>query len=279
MQKIIPEIPMSQRLTFMLIMALRKYRDDNAAIYAAAIAYAALAAAFPLILILLVIVSPFLQPPVDVERLASRLLNLPGTGDFLSSNIIAVYERRASLGLTSSLGAVLGALGLFAAFESALNRVWGIQGRGWIKGRLVVFIALIAFALILVVLMALAIWGVRSASQAGLRTNSPIYGPTLLAIVAPPLIDFVLFFFAYKFLPNVRVPTHAAVIGSITATVLAEFTFGALSWYLGSLADYHQMYNTAGAVFALLAWLYALATVFLFGAEVSAIYRSKSSPE
>jgi uncharacterized BrkB/YihY/UPF0761 family membrane protein len=48
---------------------MKKYRDDNATIYAAAIAYAALVAAFPLILILLVIISPFLQGLGELARL------------------------------------------------------------------------------------------------------------------------------------------------------------------------------------------------------------------
>jgi membrane protein len=256
----------------LLITALHKYWDDNAAIYAAAIAYAGLAAAFPLTLILLVIVSLFLQPPVDVERIASRLLNLPGIGDFLSSNIVAVYERRAGLGVTGGLGILLGAGSLFSAFESALNRIWGIKGRGWIKGRLVVFVALVVFALVLIMILAAAIFGVRSLSQSVLRNSFPIYGPTLLAIVAPPLIDFALFFLAYKFMPNTHVPTRAAFVGALIATILAEIAFAALAWYLDSIADYSRVYNTAGAVFALLTWLYALATVFLFGAEVSNVY-------
>ncbi len=57
--------------------------------------------------------------------------------------------------------------------------------------------------------------------------------------------------------------------------ILAELAFGVLTWYLDSIADYSRLYDTAGAVFALLAWLYALALVFLFGAEISAIYQTQ----
>jgi uncharacterized BrkB/YihY/UPF0761 family membrane protein len=64
-------------------------------------------------------------------------------------------------------------------------------------------------------------------------------------------------------------------VGAVVAMLLAEITFAILAWYLDSIADYSHIYNTAGAVFALLAWLYALATVFLFGAEVSKIWKTE----
>jgi YihY family inner membrane protein len=179
------------------------------------------------------------------------------------------------LGVTGGLGILLGAGSLFGAIESALNRIWCIQGRRWVKGRLVVFVALGVFALVLVAILGVAIFGVRSVSQSLLRNSFPIYGPTLLALVAPPLIDLALFFLAYKFLPNVHVTTQSALVGAFVAMILAEIAFAVLAWYLDSIADYSHLYNTAGAVFALLAWLYALATVFLFGAEVSNAWKTE----
>ncbi|MEW5720189.1 MAG: YhjD/YihY/BrkB family envelope integrity protein, partial [Chloroflexota bacterium] len=72
-----------------------------------------------------------------------------------------------------------------------------------------------------------------------------------------------LFFLAYKFLPHTRVSARAALAGALVAMILAQISFGALAWYLDSIADYSRLYDTAGAVLALLAWLYALALVFL----------------
>jgi uncharacterized BrkB/YihY/UPF0761 family membrane protein len=58
--------------------------------------------------------------------------------------------------------------------------------------------------------------------------------------------------------------------------VLAEIAFGALARYLDSTADYSRTDNAAGTGFALLTRLNKLATVFLFGAEVSATYQIES---
>jgi uncharacterized BrkB/YihY/UPF0761 family membrane protein len=52
--------------------------------------------------------------------------------------------------------------------------------------------------------------------------------------------------------------------------VMAEISLGAMTWYVSLIADYHRVYNAAGAVFALLAWLYIFANIFLLGAEISA---------
>jgi membrane protein len=270
-------IPRTARLLF---AALQKYSGDSGAIYAAAIAYAALAAVFPLLLILFVLVSPLVQPPMDIEDMMSRFLNLPGIGDFLSRNVAAVYEHRTALGVTGTVGLVLGASSVFGAMESALNRVWAVKGRGWVKGRAAVFLALATFALVLLTLLVAIMFGLRSLRDSPLGASLPLpYGPSLLAVVAPPLVNLALFFMAYKFLPHTRVSARAALAGALVAMILAEIAFGALAWYLDSIADYSRIYNTAGAVFALLAWLYALAMVFLFGAEVSATYDTQFKSE
>ncbi len=258
--------------TRLLLVVVKKYLDDSGLIYAAAIAYAALAAVFPLLLILLVLISPLVQPPRDIEHLINRFLDFPGIGDFLSRNISAVYERRDTLGLAGVLGLVLGASSVFGAMESALNRVWGVKGRGWITGRIAVFLALMIFALALLGILAAIMFGLRSLRDSPLSASLPLpYGPSLLAVVAPPFVNVTLFFLAYKYLPHTRVGTRAALTSAFVATVLAEIALAILTWYLGSIADYGRLYNTAGAVFALLTWLYALSTVFLLGAEVSAV--------
>ena len=265
------------RTARLLVTAVQKYFDDSGAIYAAAIAYAALVAVFPLLLILFVLVSPLVQPPMDIEHMMSRFLNLPGIGDFLSQNVVAVYEHRTALSVTGVLGLGLGASSVFGAMESALNRVWAVKGRGWVRGRIAIFLALAIFALVLLTLLVAIMFGLRSLRDSPLGASLPLpYGPSLLAVIAPPLVNLALFFMAYKFLPHTHVPTRAALAGAFVAMILVELAFGGLAWYLDSLADYSRIYNTAGAVFALLTWLYALAMVFLFGAEVSATYNTPS---
>jgi membrane protein len=267
-------------LARLFFKALQKYFRDSGAIYAAAIAYAALAAVFPLLLILLVLISPLLQPPGDIEHIINRFLDLPGIGDFLTRNISAVYERRDTLGVAGILGLVIGASSVFGAIESALNRIWGVKGRGWIMGRIAVFLALMIFAFALLGILAAIMFGLRSLRDSPLSAGLPLpYGPALLAVVAPPFVLLTLFFLAYKFLPHTRVGTRAALTGALVAMILAEIALAVLTWYLGSIADYGRLYNTAGAVFALLTWLYVLATVFLLGAEVSAKYQTQSKEE
>lgn len=74
-----------------------------------------------------------------------------------------------------------------------------------------------------------------------------------------------------KLLPKKRVPTRAALKGALVAALFAQIAFVALTWYIESIADYSRLYSAAGAVFALLLWLYTYAAVFLLGAEVSAV--------
>lgn len=261
---------MKQTLS-VLVAAWHKYLDDSGPIYTAGIAYAALVAAFPLLLIVLVLAS-LLFPAMDVVRVTNNLLQIPGLGDFLSRNILAVYENRATLGISGGLGMVCGALCVFAAVQDALNRVWQGQKRRWIVSQFITILAVGVFAFSLVVLLAMLILALRTLrhSLTGAGLVSPNV-PTLLAFIAPPLVNSVLFFVAYKVLPNTHVPTRAALKGALVAALLAQIVFVALTWYIGSIADYSRLYNTAGAVFALLLWLYTYAAVFLLGAEISTV--------
>jgi membrane protein len=260
-----------KKVLIILAAALRKYLDDSGPIYTAGIAYAALVAAFPLLLLVLVLAS-LLFPAMDVVRITSNLLQIPGLGDFLSRNILAVYENRATLGISGGLGIVCGAICVFAAVQDALNRVWQVQKRRWIVRQFITILAVGVFTFSLIVLLATLILALRTLrhSLTGAGLVSPDV-PTLLAFIAPPLVNSALFFVAYKALPNTRVPTRAALKGALVAALLAQIVFVALTFYIESIADYSRLYNTAGAVFALLLWLYTYAAVFLLGAEVSAV--------
>jgi len=172
----------------------------------------------------------------------------------------------------------VGATSLFGAVESALNRVWGAISRGWFRGRLAVFLSLAAFTVVLLTLLIAIMAILRSLRDSPVGAGLPLaYGPSLLAFVAPPFIIFALFFLAYKFLPHDHVTVRASLLGALAAMVLSELAIGAMAWYIDTIADYSRVYNSAGAVFALLTWLYALASVFLYGAEISATYDSYMS--
>lgn len=75
----------------LFFVELHRYLGDGGPIYAAATAYAALAALFPLLLILFFRVSPFVQPPTDIEHMMNRFLNIPVIGNSLSRSVSAVF--------------------------------------------------------------------------------------------------------------------------------------------------------------------------------------------
>jgi membrane protein len=60
----------------------------------------------------------------------------------------------------------------------------------------------------------------------------------------------------------------------VNATVALWLLGAALfGWYLGNLADYSAIYGSLGGVAITLVFFYYMAVIFLFGAELNAVWR------
>jgi len=83
------------------------------------------------------------------------------------------------------------------------------------------------------------------------------------------LLVFVVTMWLYTFLPNRRFSARFGVPGAIVKTILWEFSQIAFAIY-STHVDFRHLYGALGAVAILLLWFYYMATIFLFGAQVSA---------
>src|SRR5260370_41462694 len=103
----------------------KKFGDDQAGNLAALIAYYAFASIFPLLLVLVTVLDLVLSHnPAARERvLNSALAGFPLIGDQLKQNVHALGQTGAALVIGLVL-TFLGALGIAAAMQNALNAVW-----------------------------------------------------------------------------------------------------------------------------------------------------------
>jgi membrane protein len=81
----------------------------------------------------------------------------------------------------------------------------------------------------------------------------------------------------HRWLPNARQPLANTVPGVCATTALWLLVAALFSWYVGHLADYSVFYGSLGGVAITLIFFYVNALLFIFGAEINAVWREDTS--
>jgi membrane protein len=89
----------------------------------------------------------------------------------------------------------------------------------------------------------------------------------VVAFVAVTLVHDVFYYVA----PNVDLPFKWVTPGGLTATALILIASVALSFYVGNLGRYDQLYGQLGAVIVLMLWLYVTGFMVILGLEMNAM--------
>ena len=174
---------------------------------------------------------------------------------------------------------VMGALGLFAQLQDALNTIWEVQpkpGRGmatFFRDRLLSLSMVLGTAFLLLASL------VVSAALAALGRLLGDWGTTIVAqslnVGVSLIVIMMLFAMIYRVLPDAEIAWRDVWFGAAFTTIL--FTAGkfVIGFYLGQTGT-ASAYGAAGSLAALLVWLYYSAQIFLFGAELTKAYADRN---
>jgi membrane protein len=160
--------------------------------------------------------------------------------------------------------------------QQALNVIWERRNAAKAaKAHVPQFAAMLLLALILVVLL-LAGAAVHALTEhthhlpllRGLLYQALVVGVTII------VLTFV-FLFTFAYLPPVDVPWRNVWIASFITAVLFERGQFGLSVYLGQM-DARSPYADAGALLAVLIWLYYSAQIVLVGADFTKVLKERT---
>jgi membrane protein len=172
---------------------------------------------------------------------------------------------------------IVGATGVFAQLQDALNTVWNVKPRpgssgiwGFVRDRLLSFTVVCGIAFLLLVSLVLS--AVLSAISGWLEHQFQVAGWLQLANqVLSVALTTVLFAIIFKVLPHVRPSWSDVWRGALITGLL--FTLGKylIGLYLGQAAP-GSAYGAAGSFVVLLIWIYYSTQILLFGAEFTEVY-------
>jgi membrane protein len=271
------DIPLRMHRLFLALReAALRFSRDGCAFLAQALAFNAIFALFPLMVLFLTILSYFFNVSTIAQH---RLLAFIGTlaptlQNYIAANLQTyIYAR----GLTSIVAAVIliwSGKNLFMGLAFALNRAVGVpKGRPLVHDIVLSLVMLPIVGIVLLIAMVLPFMIYFALAMANVPDFSHLaaiggYGVSLLLV-------FVVSSILYSYLPNRRLKWHFGAPGATFAAVMWPVVQFAFAQYV-TRVDFTRVYGALSAPLVLLLWFYLMASIFLFGAQICAAWAAQS---
>ncbi len=190
------------------------------------------------------------------------------------SDIVAY---RSSLGIFGVLVLLWTATSLFDALRSVLHRVYALKR----TQRLVISLAhdfgFVALALILFVASNLSIWVFTLFEHLAMKTPAlqPLIVSGLNKTIPTTIVTVltaVMFYIVYRYMTDTKPPRTAAIISTITTTILWVISGKIFALYLTHVSAIGKIYGGYAFMLVLMFWIYYSCIVFVFGGMVGQTY-------
>jgi membrane protein len=247
----------------------RKFFADRGTHLAAMIAYFALLSFLPLTFIALALLAIGGRPD-ESSYLVTELQRLfPASSvDQIVRAVDAVQRNWRTLGLVGAVTLAWSSLSFFSVLESAFNIVYGRPNRSFLHGKLLAVVYMGASLVVLFAGLAVGTVGrlLLERYADGVISNSVV--AWVLSLLISTAAAFLFCATAYQRLTNVRLSWREVVPGALVAATALQTTFQALPLFLRFTKQVVAL-QALGTGALLLVWLYVMANVIVFGAEVN----------
>jgi len=179
-----------------------------------------------------------------------------------------VQDNAATLGIVGGVALLWSSLSLFSALESAFNIVYGKPNRSWLHGKGIALVLMVGTITTLFVSLVIGALGVEIVKRyaPGFASNYVVAYVVSIAVSLVGVFVFVLT--AYRLLTNAPVTLSGVLPGAIVAAIVLEASFQILPTFV-RLTDVNPVLRVLGGPVILLLWLYVMANVIVFCAEVN----------
>jgi membrane protein len=255
----------------------KKFFADRGTHLAAMVAYFALLSFVPLIFLALALFGLAHRAEASSFFVQELQRTFPGVSPNRIVKLLnQVQDNATVLGIIGGVGLLWSSLSLFSALESALNIVYGLPNRRFLRGK-----GLAATLMTSMIVTLFASLVVGSLGFTYLKNNFAFASSSALAYVlaiGASILGVLVFLLAvYRWLPNTPVTWREALPGAVIGAVALEASFQGLPVFV-RYADINVALRTLGGPAILLLWLYVMANVLVFGGEVNWWMRERRRP-
>jgi membrane protein len=246
-----------------------KFFADRGTHLAAMIAYFALLSFVPLLFLALAALG-LSGRANESSYLVTELQKIfPGASISSIVAVIRTIQRNAtSLGLVGAGFLLWSSLSLFSVLESAFNIVYDRPNRPFLHGKALAVVFMLTALVVLFVGLLIGGLGAHLLNRfaPGFLGNS--FAAYALSVIVSASAVFIFLVSSYRYLTNAELHTRDVLPGAIVATVALEASFQVLPVYIG-LSKHVPAAQAFGGPALLLIWLYLMANLIVFGAEVN----------
>jgi membrane protein len=258
----------------MLKKTISNWSDDNALRLSAALAFYSIFSIAPL-LVIAVSVASWFGDDVRKALMEGQLTNYLGpTGaEGLKTVVDNAGQQSQSLvaGIIGFFTLLLGATTVFGELKAALNTIWEVKTKslgiwGIIRERTLSFgiILVIGFLLLISLMLTTLLNGFSGYIENVLPVPAFVLG--IFGFLLALSVETLLFASIFKVLPDAKVEWRHVWIGAGVTALLFEIGKWGLSFYLANNST-ASSYGAAGAMVAMLIYIYYSSAIIFFGAE------------
>jgi YihY family inner membrane protein len=249
---------------------------------AGAVAYYALLSLVPMLILVVIALSHFMDPQLIIATIAEYLeFIVPGYADEIAEQLRLVLAHRDVVGGLLFVSMLFFSSLAFTVLENAMSVIFlhrvEIRRRHFLVSAIMpyVFILFLAFGLLAATLVSgrLAALATRDVALLGTPHSLEILSSALLYFVGVTG-EILVVTAIYLVMPVGSMRWRHALIGGVTACLLWEITRHVLVWYYATLSQIQVVYGSFAAAIAVLLSVEVAAALLLFGAQVIARLRA-----
>lgn len=259
-----------------------EFVEDDCFSEAAALAYFSILALPPLLVVAVSVAGFFLDPQDVNGHLEGQICSLVGAQGAQQIKEMLAHANQPGRGLRGTILGfgvlLLGASGVMAHLQRALNKVWHVEPdpeggevKSFLLKRVVSFGMVLGIGFLLIV--SLVVSSVTAAAGSAFASYLPGGSKLVMAAIdiGVSLLVFTLLFAGmFKWMPDADISWRNVWTGAFLTSclfILGKFLIGA---YLGS-QDFGSTYGAAGSLVLLLVWFYYSGLILFMGAELTQV--------
>jgi membrane protein len=248
---------------------LGKFFADRGPHLAAMIAYFALLSFVPLLFLTVSALSVAGRPDESSYLVTELKRAFPGSSIASIVHTVREIQKHATaLGIVGGAALLWTSLSLFSVLESAFNIVYGKPNRSFLRGKLLAVGLMLLSLVTLFVGLLIGSFGFDLLKRYADGVASNSYVAYSLSVAVSLLAVFVFLVAVYYLLTNVEHSFVDVLPGAVVAAIVLETSFQVLPLYVRFSSNVVAL-KAFGGPALLLVWLYVMANVIVFGAEVN----------
>lgn len=251
-------------------LAAKTFLQIDGTQWAGAFAFNAFFSLFPLMILLVTIVSSFVDKDIAGKVVIAYMESyVPISGEMqhlIFNGIAGVINSREQAGLVALLALVWTAIQCFTTLIVATNRAWGTEVYNWWRLPLksLTLLGITAGA----VLLGMAVPVLIRMAKAWLfpMVEFRSWVDNLVSYFIPSVVVFFGLSLFYRFIPSRPTRFSEVWVAALCATVLLRAAESLFIIYLENFATLNAVYGAFGGIMALLLWVYVSGCIFIYGA-------------